>query len=204
VRTTAASAPLLILLAPALIDCGPTMPASGSSPSGSAASASPTAKADDDEADPLETVTRIMIRSEIVNFGDEVAWAVDGFGYRDDANADADAHAVTTMDWCTSVEAQLDPTPVTAEELGEDPAVWGDPLGADRPHLDRHARQLAVDHLPHGARGTAHVQRRERHLPDRPLALARVARRPPAAAAGWLGFATLAVAAVAIALQLFS
>jgi len=204
-RATTASLPLVALLALALAACGPTAtkPPASPDPSGSATPA----PSETEPADPLETVTRIMIQSEIVYFGDEVAWALDGFSYLDDADAvvaklttvfgaeptvteqaggletatalhydwggfvlgapmtsgprniytslfvratsaavqgitietiegvtigspaaDAAAHAVTTMTWGAQVEAQLDPTPVTAEELGEDPASWGGDL----------------------------------------------------------------------------
>ncbi|MCS0498520.1 hypothetical protein [Protaetiibacter mangrovi] len=88
-RTTTASVPLLVVLALALVGCGPAAPSG--SPTSPPASAEPSAAPVDDEADapepavdPLTTVTRIMVRSDILYFGDTAGWALDGFRYTDD------------------------------------------------------------------------------------------------------------------------
>lgn len=203
--TTAASVPLIVALALALGGCGPTPAPVETTPSAPASAEPSTEPSEEPPADPLAAATRIMIQSEIVYFGDEVAWALDGFMYTDDADAvraklttafdaeptvseepgsletlpatlydwggfvlgvpqttrprghydslfvrataatvhgitietvegitigsaaaDAAVHAVDVIDWSGMIEAQLDPTPVTAEEIGEDPSWGGD------------------------------------------------------------------------------
>lgn len=209
-RTTAASVPLLALLALALVGCGPT-PGDPpvSPPLSSPTTPAPTGGGDDEDpeepVDPLTTVTRILITADDVFFGDEVAWAVDGFYYTDDPElvrgkltrvfgaeptviadpgsletppaqiydwggfrlgvpetdrprgyytslwvnassatvhgvqvhtvhdirvgtplADALPYSSATMDWDGGTGLELDPKPVSAEEIGEDPVTWID------------------------------------------------------------------------------
>jgi hypothetical protein len=96
-RRTLTAVPLLTLLGLlALAGCAPTPPGGAAPrPTGSPTSApAPTATASpvgdpaDPDADPLDTVTRILLLTDHVWFGDDAAWAVDGFRY-DEPIADA-------------------------------------------------------------------------------------------------------------------
>lgn len=81
-----AAAPLFAAVVIALAACGPTPgpspSAPGPSPSTPAAS-TPTSSATSTAGpvDPLDAVTRVLLLNDVVSFGDEAGWGVDGFRY---------------------------------------------------------------------------------------------------------------------------
>lgn len=76
---TLAAAPLLAAALLALAACGPTPEPGASTP---AASPTPTSAPETaPPVDPLDTVTRILLLTDTVYFGDEAGWGVDGFRY---------------------------------------------------------------------------------------------------------------------------
>ncbi|MFT4284606.1 MAG: hypothetical protein QM598_07220 [Protaetiibacter sp.] len=78
---TTAVAPILAALLVALTGCAPTLDEMVASPSTTPpASETPAAEA----TDPLDEVTRILIRTDHVEFGDDAGWTLGGFDYADD------------------------------------------------------------------------------------------------------------------------
>jgi hypothetical protein len=96
-RRALSAVPLLAVLALTLTlaGCAPTPPggaaprppATGSPTPGPAPTATASPE-EEPEGDPLDTVTRILLLTDHVWFGDELGWAVDGFRY-DQPTADA-------------------------------------------------------------------------------------------------------------------
>lgn len=72
-----AAAPLLAAALLALTACGPTPEPGASTPAASPTSAPESAP----PVEPLDTVTRILLLTDTVYFGDEAGWGVDGFRY---------------------------------------------------------------------------------------------------------------------------
>jgi hypothetical protein len=90
-RRTLVVAPLLALLAITLTGCDPTPGgAPAPHPTSTSTSTSPSSPAPTGSSIPVEEhdeddneITRILIVTDTVYFGDDIAWAVDGFRYED-------------------------------------------------------------------------------------------------------------------------